>query len=201
MEGVMPGTRKILQLTHRFLHEEDGITGLETAIVLIAFVVVSSVFAYTILNTGMFSADRSKESITAGMNQTRSNMELKGSVTASADDAAAPTKVASLKFYVGTAAGAEPIDFDPTTLVISYTDDKVAEVLDSTALTITPKGTDNSDKMLDPGETREVVVTVPADATLAANSTFSLEVRPRIGAVMNITRTTPLELKGLMNLS
>src|SRR6266566_8263726 len=157
----MPGTRKILHLMRRFQHEEDGITGLETAIVLIAFVVVSSVFAYTILNTGMFSADRSKESITAGMMQTRSNMELKGSVTALADDPTAPTAVASVKFYVGTTAAAEPIDFDPATLVVSYTDDKVAEVLASTDLTITAKGTDNGDKMLDPGETREVVVTLP----------------------------------------
>ena len=194
-------TRYVLRLLRRFREEEDGITGLETAIVLIAFVVVSSVFAYTILNTGMFSADRSKEAITSSMQQTRSNMELKGAVTATADDATAPTKVAKVKFYLGTAAGAQPLDFKVDNLVISYQDDTVAEVVDKANVTITPKGNDNGDTLLDPGETREVEIALPSDATLKENSTFSLEVRPRIGAVMNLTRTTPLQLKGLMNLN
>jgi flagellin FlaB len=37
-----------------------GITGLETAIILIAFVVVATVFAFTVLSTGVFSAERSE---------------------------------------------------------------------------------------------------------------------------------------------
>ena len=36
---------------------ERGITGLETAIILIAFVVVASVFAFTVLSTGIFSSE------------------------------------------------------------------------------------------------------------------------------------------------
>ena len=44
-----------------FVKEERGITGLETAIVLIAFVVVSSVFAFAALSTGLFSSDKSKD--------------------------------------------------------------------------------------------------------------------------------------------
>jgi flagellin FlaB len=38
--------------------DQRGITGLETAIVLIAFVVVSSVFAFAALSTGLFSSDK-----------------------------------------------------------------------------------------------------------------------------------------------
>ena len=37
-----------------------GVTGLETAIVLIAFVVVSSVFAFAVLSAGLFSSDEYK---------------------------------------------------------------------------------------------------------------------------------------------
>ena len=37
--------------------DERGITGLETAIILIAFVVVASVFAFTVLSTGVFLAE------------------------------------------------------------------------------------------------------------------------------------------------
>jgi flagellin FlaB len=38
----------------KFLRGEKGITGLETAIILIAFVVVASVFAYTVLVGGIY---------------------------------------------------------------------------------------------------------------------------------------------------
>ena len=37
---------------------ERGITGLETAIILIAFVVVASVFAFTVLSMGIFASER-----------------------------------------------------------------------------------------------------------------------------------------------
>ena len=39
---------------------ELGITGLETAIILIAFVVVAWVFAFNVLSTGIFASERSK---------------------------------------------------------------------------------------------------------------------------------------------
>ena len=45
--------------------DQRGITGLETAIVLIAFVVVSSDFAFAALSTGLFSSDKAKETISA----------------------------------------------------------------------------------------------------------------------------------------
>ena len=45
---------------------QRGITGLETAIILIAFVVVASVFAFTVLRTGVLASERAKESILPG---------------------------------------------------------------------------------------------------------------------------------------
>ena len=44
--------REMLSLSD-FRADERGITGLETAIVLIAFVVVASVFAFAVLSTGL----------------------------------------------------------------------------------------------------------------------------------------------------
>ncbi len=57
---------------------ERGVTGLETAIILIAFVVVASVFAFTVLSTGIFSAERGKETVFAALKQARGSVELKG---------------------------------------------------------------------------------------------------------------------------
>ncbi len=43
--------------------DQRGITGLETAIVLIAFVVVASVFAFAVLSTGLTSSQKSQEAV------------------------------------------------------------------------------------------------------------------------------------------
>lgn len=64
----------------RFWRDQGGITGLETAIVLIAFVVVSSVFAFSVLTTALYSSDAAKETISVGLEGKRSTLELKGSV-------------------------------------------------------------------------------------------------------------------------
>ncbi|MBF8266826.1 MAG: flab1 [Dehalococcoidia bacterium] len=76
--------RPMFGLLKRLHRDQRGITGLETAIILIAFVVVASVFAYTVLSAGIFSSEKGKEAIHSGLEQARSSMELVGSVKAAA---------------------------------------------------------------------------------------------------------------------
>ena len=52
--------RHTLKVSRGLWRDRRGITGLETAIVLIAFVVVSSVFAFAALSTGLFTSDKSQ---------------------------------------------------------------------------------------------------------------------------------------------
>ena len=61
----------IRNLARRVSRDERGITGLETAIILIAFVVVATVFAFIVLTTGLFSAERGKETVFAGLDKAR----------------------------------------------------------------------------------------------------------------------------------
>ena len=75
--------------------DQRGITGLETAIILIAFVVVASVFAYTVLSAGIFSSEKGKEAIHAGLQEARGSMELVGSVKATSIAATAIDTVES----------------------------------------------------------------------------------------------------------
>ena len=75
------------RLFRRLPQNQRGITGLETAIILIAFVVVASVFAYTVLSAGIFSSEKGKEAIFSGLESARSSMELVGNVKAIADTA------------------------------------------------------------------------------------------------------------------
>ena len=73
------------RLVNRAAREEEGITGLETAIILIAFVVVATVFAFVVLSTGLFSSERGKEAVYAGLQKTEGSLELRGSIIANTD--------------------------------------------------------------------------------------------------------------------
>ncbi len=82
MNGITRAWQRSSPTLHQLGGDQRGVTGLETAIILIAFVVVASVFAFTVLSTGIFSAERGKETIHAGLQQARSSVELKGSIVA-----------------------------------------------------------------------------------------------------------------------
>ena len=73
---------------------QEGVTGLETAIVLIAFVVVSSVFAFAALSTGLFSADKSKETIQEGLGEAQGTLEVKAGVQINASSTGSLTTTA-----------------------------------------------------------------------------------------------------------
>ncbi len=63
-------------------NDQRGITGLETAIVLIAFVVVAAVFAFTVLTTGLFTSQETEKASRAAIATTESSLVKLGSVVA-----------------------------------------------------------------------------------------------------------------------
>ncbi len=181
--------------------EERGITGLETAIVLIAFVVVAAVFAFVVLSTGLFSAERSKETVYAGLAKTRGSMELTGGVIAASNT----TKVLNVKFDLTLAAGGDQVNLNPTDpsnrTVISYIDN--AYTNNNLAYTVAVI-TGNADNLLEQGELIEVTVnfTVDANIDITTNKTFTLEVKPPQGSYMVVQRTTPASInQSIINLN
>ena len=86
------------------VRDESGITALETAIILIAFVVVASVFAFTILSAGTFSTERGRQAIYAGLEQVSNSMEVYGSVIGSLTNIT-DTTVDQIDFRLAVVAG------------------------------------------------------------------------------------------------
>ena len=139
----------ILRLS-QFSGNQRGITGLETAIVLIAFVVVSSVFVFAALSTGLFSNDKAKETIQAGLAETRGSMEIKGSVILTASTTGTSGVVSDIAFQVANAAGGEAIDLTPDKTLIKYTDDSQSKMfVSTTGFTATGLGDADADKLLE----------------------------------------------------
>ena len=195
-----------------FLPNQRGITGLETAIVLIAFVVVSSVFAFAALSTGLFSSDKAKETIQAGLAETRGSMELKGSVILTTSVSGTDGIVSDIAFQVANAAGGESIDLTPGKTLIKFTDDTQSKMfVSASGFTATPLGTADSDKLLERNEVYEIQLVDLENSvhdtnddtlksTLSTNTTFSLEIIPPKGAVLFIERTTPVFLDDIVSL-
>jgi len=153
--------------------KQRGITGLETAIILIAFVVVASVFAFTVLSTGVFATERSKETIFAGLEQTKSSLRPSGSVIAFKGFVGSTEAIFKFSMVVEPVSGGEPIDLtapysadgsgtDPDVVGTSnrtsivYIDDN--QIIQDVPWSVSFMGNDNGDEMLDEGEKAEIVV-------------------------------------------
>ena len=187
----------------RSLHKrEEGITGLETAIILIAFVIVASVFAFVVLSTGLFSAERGKETVFAGLEKARGNLEVRGALTVTDFDTDGDIDDSDvIQFNVALAAGGFPISLNPAayvnTVVINWIDaqDRVAKV-DYTVTWVLEDG----DSLLENGELAELSVSPPAGSTLVTNEIFTLEVVPPSGGTLLINRTMPPAIDDVMDL-
>jgi flagellin FlaB len=196
--------RKILK---RLLQGQRGITGLETAIILIAFVIVASVFAFVTLSTGLFSAERSKETVFAGLQKAQSNLELHGSVvitdiTLTGGEATDGT----ITFQLALAAGGNPISLDRASsnnrVVMNIVDaDNRYPDVQYTADDVVGDG----DTMLEAGELFTVTidigsVTSPAALVLSPNERFAIEVVAPQGGSMLIVRTMPPAIDPVVDL-
>jgi len=198
------------RLVKTMRRDERGITGLETAIILIAFVVVASVFAYTVLSAGIFSSQKGQEAVYSGLQQARSTLEMKGQLIAQGNT----TAVGNVTFCVASALEGESIDLTPPTdngngtaavgstnvVVISYSSAGIRT--DDLAWTVVPMGQDNGDNVLDRGEMFEITVNLlGAGEVVDTYHTFNIEVKPPVGSILVIERTTPAALSSVMILN
>jgi flagellin FlaB len=203
--------RERLNRLLKSLHvEREGITGLETAIILIAFVVIASVFAYTVLSAGIFSSQKAQEAIHEGMDQARAAVEIKGSIVALGNSTSGDTT--SLVVTVANALSGVAIDFSPpndanadgladtgstNVTVIEYHSE--AEVQRDLAYSSVVKGWGDSDNLLETGEKFELTIDLTGvSETIGSYHNLKIEIKPPVGAVLIIERTMPAVIDDVM---
>jgi flagellin FlaB len=197
----MPG--KLRQIARR-VQDERGITGLETAIILIAFVVVATVFAFIVLTTGLFSAERGKETVYAGLQKARGTMELRGGIVVQSTGCPSSCEVSSVVFQVANAAGGDSIPLDPSatsnkTVLLFRDRDSVVDDLTYTV----SWATGDSDALLEMGELATITIPAASNAVIeaiAASDRWTIEIQTPNGAVLDVTRTMPATLQAVMQL-
>jgi flagellin FlaB len=204
----------------KYFKKEKGITGLETAIILIAFVVVAAVFAYTALSAGLFSTQKAQEAVYSGLKEAQSTLELKGAVIATGNVTGDSGKIGEITFTVSNVLGGEPVDFTPPStgsggiaggnshkVVINYLDSQ--QEVDNLYWSVNKMGNDDGDNLLETGEKFQITVGSQSgegnlvdalDDDLTVNRTFSLVIMTPIGAVLTIERTIPPYIDKIVNL-
>ena len=73
----------LIQKGHRHTHR--GIIGIESAIVLIAFVIVAAALAFVVLNMGFSTTQKAKVSIISALEEAGSSLEVAGKITGVGD--------------------------------------------------------------------------------------------------------------------
>jgi flagellin FlaB len=186
-------------------NNEKGITGLETAIILIAFVIVASVFAYVVLSAGLFSSQKAKEAVNTGIQSTMATVEIRGNIIAHMVGGV----VEDISFCVGIPAGGTPVDFTPADnvsgnrtqlVIVSYSD--ADHFLPSVNWSIERLSWGNDDYLLDPNELFQMTVYMPTSGNISIGPyhSFSLEIKPPDGPSLTVERTIPARISQYVNL-
>jgi archaeal flagellin FlaB len=189
----------------RLLSREEAFTGLEAAIVLIAFVVVAAVFSYVVLGAGFFSTQKSQEAIHTGVQQASSSFELLGDVYGIVLPPALG-EINYLNFTLGLAPGGMPIDMTKLTMVFANQSvrNELAKDTGVNGFTENPGQNmwgiqrdinGNGNQLLESGEQMEIRVhlkeDVPNMGVITARDVFTLEIKPIVGPALSIARTAP----------
>lgn len=179
------------------IENESGITALETAIILIAFVVVAAIFSFTILTTGTFLTERSKEAAYAGLQEVNTSMVLKGSVVLEETGM-------YILFHLASVTGGGSVDLSKVNM--TYRDNSTTQDVtlgDPTCTDLTSPGADFSwnattadgtalpSCILSQGTIARIWVNLGPRNSITSYQNFSLQIIPPSGATLLINRTAP----------
>jgi flagellin FlaB len=116
MAGMPVATRK-----HR-----RGILGIESAIVMIAFVVVAAALAFVVLNAGFGTTQKSKTTINEGLKSATGAVEVAGLVQGRGDTAANPPALQFYSIPIKLASGAGEVNLQKDLTAVRYSSKSVS---------------------------------------------------------------------------
>ena len=196
-------------------------TGLETAIILVAFVITAAAFAFVILNMGFLTAEKAQSVIASGMAEATSALLVDSGVVATFANTTAGGNqsiivMTKLTFYVKLSQGHSPIDISDSRLVATFTNEKChGELYNQNGTIMTMTGvTGDGDSLLEIGEKFKVEIDFteipltgvdpnpPDRDTLYTHpyESFRVELRPSEGSVLTIARDIPAVYVAVMTL-
>ncbi len=172
----------------KFRSDDSGFTGLEAAIVLIAFVVVAAVFSYVVLGAGFFTTQKAQETVYKGVEQSTANIQMIGNVYGLSTD---NTTITNISFVIGLAPGASAVDLTKMKIVFSTPTTSpviLSQGTEASATVFTTKVGATAVTSMNPNDQVEVNFGV---AGVPANTKMTMELRPSVGAALPFSKTAP----------
>jgi len=205
----------------KIFNKDEGFTGLEAAIVLIAFVVVAAVFSYVVLGAGFFTTQKAQQVIYTSVDQASSSVEIMGDVYGINKTDDHPASYTFIRFTVGLTSGGSPVDFSQTSMAYSSDKYNSVEYLENRNVEndVDPATTPgaavdtivnaleagqwvvalinnggNSNDLLLENQEQFVIYAFPHHG-LVANEKFNLEISPAVGTSYVVARKAPARLE------
>jgi flagellin FlaB len=187
-------------------------TGLETAIILVAFVITAAAFAFVVLNMGFLTAEKAQSVISSGMSEATSALLTDSGMVGQFSNVTGDQSdicLTKLTFYLKLSQGHEPIDLDDSVMVATYTTERCyGEIYSTNGTIMTVSGVNSDgDSLLEVGEKFKVVIDFTelaidgVDPAVTAGNRPNLyahpyeelriELRPSAGSVLTIERQIP----------
>lgn len=170
----------------------DAFTGLEAAIVLIAFVVVAAVFSYVVLGAGFYTTQKSQETVYKSVEQATSNIQMVGNVYGLASTPS--SGINTIQFAIGLTPGAPTADLTKMTIV--YSSDTVSPVIyyyggaaeDASHYSAKLSGTETPVPAMEQND--QVTIRINLPSMLGSSNRYNIEIRPVKGSAYTFTRMT-----------
>ena len=99
-------------------HKHRGVIGIESAIVLIAFVIVAAALAFVVLNMGFATSQKAKTAIVATLGEAGSSLEVSGKVFAWSDTTVPDVEVIGIPIKL--ASGGESVNLNQAFTAVKF---------------------------------------------------------------------------------
>lgn len=167
---------------------DDGFTGLETAIILITFVVVASTLGYAVINSGIISTQKTGQVVQNSVQQAESTIGLGGTPVAQVDPLG--TQISSVDIYFENQYASRGINVDSISYVVSDSNAVHSIAPGDSRITIKFLVSKNSDRALDKGELAKVTLNTNG-YSLTKGKKIAISIQPPEGNALVIERTLP----------
>jgi len=95
-----------------------GIIGIESAIVMIAFVIVAAALAFVVLNMGFSTTQKAKTTIISSLSEASSSLEISGKIVGIGDITDSVLNVTAIPIKI--ASGGDSVNLDPKVTAVKY---------------------------------------------------------------------------------
>jgi flagellin FlaB len=217
---------KWMKTLKRFARNKKAISGLETAIVLIAFVIVASAFAYAVLNMGFLATQKSQQVVLGGLGAASSALVVDGPVYGYSTDPGPTGNMTSIIFWLKTASQAGSIDLNVNKTTIGFENPRgvwpniyntgggtLSYTVGGTTYSVTEAATTivwevGSGFQLMPGQKVRLTIDLTTMSTgsntaageIMKNEEFKIVVKPPVGSVLEIDRIAPAAVQTVNDL-